>query len=192
MEKLQDQVKQFNEDLDDFRLKNIYDLQNNKKEGEAYLRELLRMQKLDHVRVQVSQQKSMAASTGQGWFNKTADFFSVNQASALNSIENESLTQDSLFVNREDREASAGNTIRAQLAKTPAGAAAHNNSTSSQYKTIQAEDINIRDSNLLSTKRNLKNGRFGSVHNEGSGPITQRHIKPSQRNKVIMTRSVDH
>ena len=113
MEKLQDQVKQFNEDLDDFRLKNIYDLQNNKKEGEAYLRELLRMQKLDHVRVQVSQQKSMAASTGQGWFNKTADFFSVNQASALNSIENESLTQDSLFVNREDREASAGNTIRA-------------------------------------------------------------------------------
>lgn len=55
------------------------------------------------MRVQVSQQKSMATTTtgGQGWFNKTADFLSFNQASALNSIENESLTQDSLFVNQE-------------------------------------------------------------------------------------------
>ena len=41
----------FKDELDDFRLKNIYDLQNNKKEGESYLRELLRMQKLDHIRV---------------------------------------------------------------------------------------------------------------------------------------------
>ena len=37
--------------MEDFRLKNIYDLQNNKKEAENYLRELLRMQKLDHLRV---------------------------------------------------------------------------------------------------------------------------------------------
>ncbi len=51
MEQFQDMIKAFKEELEDFRLKNIYDLQNNKKEGEAYLRELLRMQKLDHIRV---------------------------------------------------------------------------------------------------------------------------------------------
>ena len=55
MEQFQDLLKQFKEELEDFRLKNVYDLQNNKKEGESYLRELLRMQKLDHIRVQVSQ-----------------------------------------------------------------------------------------------------------------------------------------
>ena len=44
-------IKAFKEELEYFRLKNIYDLQNNKKEGEAYLRELLRMQKLDNIRV---------------------------------------------------------------------------------------------------------------------------------------------
>ena len=51
MEQFQDLIKEFKEELDDYRLKNIYDLQNNKKEGESYLRELLRMQKLDHIRV---------------------------------------------------------------------------------------------------------------------------------------------
>ncbi len=51
-------IKQFKEEMEDFRLKNIYDLQNNKKEAESYLRELLRMQKLDHIRVQVSQHQT--------------------------------------------------------------------------------------------------------------------------------------
>ena len=51
MEQFQDALKHFGEELEDFRLKNVYDLQNNKKEAESYLRELLRMQKLDHVRV---------------------------------------------------------------------------------------------------------------------------------------------
>ena len=43
MEQFQDLLKQFREELEDFRLKNVYDLKNNKKEGESYLRELLRM-----------------------------------------------------------------------------------------------------------------------------------------------------
>ena len=55
IEQFQDALRRFGEELEDFRLKNVYDLQNNKKEAESYLRELLRMQKLDHVRVQVSQ-----------------------------------------------------------------------------------------------------------------------------------------
>ena len=51
MEQFQDSIKAFKEELEDFRLRNIYNLQNNKKEGEAYMRDLLRMQKLDHIRV---------------------------------------------------------------------------------------------------------------------------------------------
>ena len=125
MEQFQDALKHFGEELEDFRLKNVYDLQNNKKEAESYLRELLRMQKLDHVRVQVSQQRpSVATNT---WFNKTMDF---NQVSALNSIENESLTQDSLYVNDRDGQPSVAGaaTYRAMLAKTPAGAGASTSS----------------------------------------------------------------
>ena len=57
MEQFQDAIKAFKEELEDFRLRNIYNMQNNKKEGEAYMRELLRMQKLDHIRVQVSQKE---------------------------------------------------------------------------------------------------------------------------------------
>ena len=81
-------------------MKNIYDLQNNKKEGEAYLRELNRMQKLDHIRVQVSQHQRSTALNNP-WFNKTVDF--NPNGSMMYSLENESLTQDSLFVNKEDQ-----------------------------------------------------------------------------------------
>ena len=73
------------------------------------MRELLRMQKLDHIRVQVSQTNRSTAMNNP-WFNKTVDV--NNQGSALHSIENESLTQDSLFMNRDDH-GSAGNTYRA-------------------------------------------------------------------------------
>lgn len=106
------------------------------------------------------------------WFNKTLDF---NQnGSVLNSLENESLTQDSLFMNREDQ-GSVANTFRAALTKTPGnhGAAM---STSSQFRTIQADDINIRDSNvIMPEKRKL-------AQNEGSGPLASsciRNLKPS-------------
>ena len=94
----------------------------------------------------MSQQRTSAAQNA--WFNKTVDF---NQGSALNnSIENESLTQDSLFDNRNDY-TSGGNTFRAMLAKTPGYIGTTN---SSQFKTMQPEDINIRDSNLMDPKFN--------------------------------------
>ena len=66
----------------------------------------------------------MATNT---WFNKTMDF---NQVSALNSIENESLTQDSLYANIREEQPSVGGaaTYRAMLAKTPAGAGASTSS----------------------------------------------------------------
>ena len=56
MDVFEDILKEFRKDLDEFKLKGIYDLQNKTKEGDSYLRELNRMQKLDHIRVQVSQQ----------------------------------------------------------------------------------------------------------------------------------------
>ena len=40
--------------MDEYRLRSVYDLQNSQVEKESYLRELLRMQKLDHIRVQIS------------------------------------------------------------------------------------------------------------------------------------------
>ena len=46
--------------MDEFRLRNVYDMQNSKVESESYLRELLRMQKLDHVRVQISQDPKLS------------------------------------------------------------------------------------------------------------------------------------
>ena len=87
METFKDALKMFRETLDQFKLSGIYDLQNNKKIAEGYLRELLRMQKLDHVRVQVSQRQSISQNPA---FNKTVDFASAsfNQY----SIDNESLT----------------------------------------------------------------------------------------------------
>ena len=53
-----------------------------------------------------------------------------NQVSALNSIENESLTQDSLYANIREEQPSVGGaaTYRAMLAKTPAGAGASTSS----------------------------------------------------------------
>ena len=74
MEQFQDAIKAFREELEDFRLRNIYNVQNNKKEGEAYMRELLRMQKLDHIRVQVSQkEKDRMSALHNPFFNKTVD-----------------------------------------------------------------------------------------------------------------------
>ena len=65
----------------------------------------------------------------QSWFNKTTDFLPAGSA-----LENESLTQDSLYqVARGDELGSAGNTYRANLAKTPGKVYT---ATSSQYKTI--------------------------------------------------------
>ena len=51
METFKDALKMFRENLDQFKLSGIYDIQNNKKVADGYLRELLRMQKLDHVRL---------------------------------------------------------------------------------------------------------------------------------------------
>lgn len=66
-------------------------------------------------------QKERSTALNNPWFNKTAVDF--NHGSALNSLENESLTQDSLFVNRDDLPGSATGNIRASLAKTPGAVA---------------------------------------------------------------------
>ena len=122
------------------------------------------------------------------------------------SLENESLDQDSLFMmntNHEEHQASAkGNALRATLLKTPAAQMA--TTTSSQFRTYQpnalGEDsvgtsINIRESNLVKRNSLLPSGVGVQSSIEGSGPLAAactRTLKPSQRNKVIMTRSVDH
>ena len=51
MEAFRDVIKGFRHELDDFRVRNVYDINNSKKEADAYMKELLRMQKLDHIRV---------------------------------------------------------------------------------------------------------------------------------------------
>ena len=43
METFKDALKMFRENLDQFKLSGIYDIQNNKKVADGYLRELLRM-----------------------------------------------------------------------------------------------------------------------------------------------------
>jgi len=81
---LQDALKHFKEEVEEFRLRSVYNVQNNKRESDAYMRELGRMQKLDHLRVQVSQKTDRST-----WLNKTTNDF--NQGSRLNTCENESL-----------------------------------------------------------------------------------------------------
>ena len=71
MEAYRDAIKGFRMELDEYRLKNVYDLNNNKKEADAYMKELVRMQKLDHIRVQVTQRQSIANNPN---FNKTVEF----------------------------------------------------------------------------------------------------------------------
>ena len=64
-------------------------------------------------------------------------------------------------------------------------------SVSSQYRSIQPDEMNMRD-NLLAPARN--NFTLARPIHETSGPINTnciRNIKPSKRNKIIMTRSVD-
>ena len=58
MEHFEEELKMFKNELQSYSLVGKYDLQNNKKESEAYMRELLRLQKLDHIRVQVSQHRA--------------------------------------------------------------------------------------------------------------------------------------
>ena len=49
--------------MDEYRLRSVYDLQNSQVEKESYLRELLRMQKLDHIRVQISNDPKLSPHT---------------------------------------------------------------------------------------------------------------------------------
>ena len=74
-------------------------------------------------------------------------------------------------MNREDMGSAATNPMRASLAKTPGQNIAM--SMSSQFRSIQPEDINIRDSNLMGA--NLQNPTQTprkQALDQGSGPLT--------------------
>ena len=43
MEQFAETIKHFKEELEEFRVRNVYNLQNNKNESDSYMRELLRM-----------------------------------------------------------------------------------------------------------------------------------------------------
>ena len=91
MEAYRDAIRGFREELDEYRLRNVYDVNNGKKEADAYMKELHRMQKLDHIRVQVIQKmndRRISAAHNPN-FNKTMEF---NQQSYLKSIDADSLT----------------------------------------------------------------------------------------------------
>ena len=99
--------------------------------------------------------------------------FNQNFASA----DNDSLTQDSLFLSNDPQaqNGSAANTMRAIHSKTPINVL----NNSSNFQTIKAEDNIFTDNVLQMTPIPKKDSRC------------QRDLKPSQRTKVIMTRSVD-
>ena len=76
MEAFNDALRGFRQELDEYRVRNVYESQNGRKEAEGYMKELYRMQKLDHIRVQVSQKmedKRLSISQNPD-FNKTVDF----------------------------------------------------------------------------------------------------------------------
>lgn len=75
MEAYRDAIRGFRQELDEYRLRGVYDINNGKKEAEGYMKELVRMQKLDHLRVQVSHRMGERASISNNpHFNKTVEF----------------------------------------------------------------------------------------------------------------------
>lgn len=81
------------------------------------MRELHRMQKLDHIRVQMTTRPSVADNP---FFNKTIDFHNTSTFNNPNNNNNhDSLTQDSLYINNVTNEKSGGGFVRAKLAQTP-------------------------------------------------------------------------
>ena len=99
MEAYREAIRGFRHELDEFRLKSVYDINNGKKEAEAYMKELVRMQKLDHIRAQVTERHHRQSIENNPHFNKTVDFRS---GSHLHATENDSMTQDSLFISQEN------------------------------------------------------------------------------------------
>lgn len=90
MEQFQIQVKAFKEELQEFRIRGIYNIQDTKKESESYMRELYRMQKLDNIRVQVTQMDNRASTLQNPWFLRAGE--TNGGTSTLTSVMNDSLT----------------------------------------------------------------------------------------------------
>ena len=133
------------------------------------MKELLRMQKLDHIRAQVTSQRRHSIENNPN-FNKTVDFRS---GSYLHTMDNDSMTQDSLFISQENMH--GPNTMRANISGSPAGYL--NTNQSSAFKTVNQDDLKLNQSSVDRPPAKERS--------------CQRIFKPSQRNKVIMTRSVD-
>lgn len=54
MEAYKETIKGFRMELDEYRTRNMFNLNNSKKEADGFYKELVRMQKLDNIRAQVS------------------------------------------------------------------------------------------------------------------------------------------
>ena len=80
------------------------------------MRELHRMQKLDHIRVQMTSRPSVAENP---FFNKTIDFHNTSIANSNFNNNHDSLTQDSLYINNVTTNEKSGGFMRAKLAQTP-------------------------------------------------------------------------
>ena len=81
------------------------------------------------------------------------------------------MTQDSLFISQENMHGGQ-NTMRANISGSPGYLQTNN---SSAFRTVKKEDVLLNQSSVAGEKESS----------------CQRIFKPSQRNKVIMTRSVD-
>ena len=80
------------------------------------MRELHRMQKLDHIRVQMTSRPSVAENP---FFNKTIDFHNTSIANSNFNHNHDSLTQDSLYINNVTTNEKGGAFVRAKFAQTP-------------------------------------------------------------------------
>ena len=54
MEAYKEAIKGFRLELDEYRTRNMFTLNNSKKEADGFMKELVRMQKLDNIRAQVT------------------------------------------------------------------------------------------------------------------------------------------
>jgi hypothetical protein len=82
LDKYNKQLGGAREEIADFKLSTVFELQNYKKEAEAYMRELVRMQRLDRIRLQVNNK-----TNSNPHFHNTTDF---SQANYLPSLETDS------------------------------------------------------------------------------------------------------
>ena len=155
------QLQAARDEIADFKLSTVFELQNYKKEAETYMRELVRMQRLDRIRLQINGKQN---SNPQ--FHQTGEFAN---ASYLPSLDLDQKTEDSLFVSPNDQNSAIS--ARRRMNRNGTG----DSKTSARLNTVEVG-------------RQAHSTQLSNLQNPGS--TCTRANKPSVRNRVIM-KSID-